>query len=526
MTPWKARNMSVVIAGVVVLAGLLTSRLDLWSGSLKPSPRSPRDHSGFAIAGSSGAGEAESLQEAFIRVAEQVGPAVVSISTEQVERVRQYLRGQPFFGGPSQDPFEEFFRQFYGEVPGRELRRFGLGSGVIIDAQGLILTNEHVVADADKITVTLSDGKEFIGHITGKDARSDLAVIKIESKKPLPSAKAGDSSTVKAGQWAIALGNPFGLMGAGISARATGSEPTLTVGVISATDRQLPLLSNVGRGADRDYSGLIQTDAAINPGNSGGPLLNLQGEIIGINVAILTSSRGYEGIGFAIPVNKAKRVINALVEGKPVVYGWLGIQIQDITDDVAEYYHFTDRDGVLVYQVVPGSPAQDAGLQIGDVIKTLNGERIHHAREIIDRVSTTKAGEQVRLELLREGKPMAVQVTIGKRPADVVASLGEATVTEWRGLKVAALTLELAERSNLPAATAGVRVLEVEEGSPAEHAGLRPGDIINEVSSRDQVVSRVHIENLADYHRAVAQVRGDALVRTSRGYVVIKAGSE
>ena len=239
--------------------------------------------------------EAESLQGAFVRIGQQVGPAVVSISTEQIERVRQYFRVHPFFG---EEPFEDFFRQFYGEVPEREFKRFGLGSGVIIDERGFILTNEHVVADAEKISVTLADGREFIGTVKGKDPRSDLAVIKIDAKS-LPVAALGDSSTVKTGQWAIALGNPFGLVATGPSARALGAEPTLTVGVVSALNRQLPRTSRY----DRDYSDLIQTDAAINPGNSGGPLLNLQGDVIGINVAILTSSRGFEGIGFAIPVN-------------------------------------------------------------------------------------------------------------------------------------------------------------------------------------------------------------------------------
>ena len=345
--PSKILGVALVIG--VLAAGILGGRADLWSSSARPSPQ------GLSSSAQAAIGDADALQGAFIRIAQQVGPAVVSISTEQVERVRQYFRGHPFFGGQGSEPFDDFFRQFYGDVPEREMRRFGLGSGVIIDERGLVLTNEHVVADAEKITVTLADGREFSGTVKGKDARSDLAVVTIDAKK-LTAARLGDSASVQTGQWAVALGNPFGLITTGPSARALGAEPTLTVGVISALNRQLPRVSRY----DRDYSDLIQTDAAINPGNSGGPLINLQGEVVGINVAILTSSRGFEGVGFAIPINKAKSILDALIQGKQVVYGWLGIQIQDITDDVAEYYALTERDGVLVYQVLPDSPPESA----------------------------------------------------------------------------------------------------------------------------------------------------------------------
>ena len=503
MTGRASRGVGLWILSGVVLVGLLSSRVDLWSSSMKPTPQSMT-----AIAHAA-PGEAEVLQSAFMRIAQQVGPSVVSISTEQIERVRSYFQGNPSFGN---EPFDEFFRQFYGDMPERESRRFGLGSGVIIDERGFILTNEHVVAGAEKITVTLSDGREIEGVVKGKDPRSDLAVVKIDAKK-LQAASLGDSSSVKTGQWAIALGNPFGLVG-GPSARALGAEPTLTVGVISALNRQLPRTSR----ADRDYADLIQTDAAINPGNSGGPLLNLQGEVIGINVAILTSSRGFEGIGFAIPVNKAKNVLESLIEGKQVIYGWLGIQIQDITDDVAEYYGLADRDGVLVYQVLPDSPASRAGMKDGDIVKSYDGQAIHHSRELIDRVSATKAGKRVAMEILREGKSQSLQVEIGERPVDADAT-GAATTEAWRGLTVAALTPDQAEGANLPPGVTGVLVTDVESGSPADQAGLRPGDVINEIN-------RQRVENLTDYRNAIAQVKGNALVRTNRGYVVVKKVGE
>ena len=495
----------MVTLGSVALLVLVGGRVELWSSSAKPWMPGTTNVSSAQAA----PGEAETLQNSFSRISQQVGPSVVSISTEQIERVKQYFRGHPFMG---QEPFDDLFRQFYGDMPERELRRFGLGSGVIIDERGFILTNEHVVADAEKITVTLSDGREITGVVKGKDVRSDLAVIKIDAKK-LTAAPLGDSSTVKTGQWAIALGNPFGLMGASPSARALGAEPTLTVGVISALNRQLPRMTH----DDRDYADLIQTDAAINPGNSGGPLLNLQGEVIGINVAILTSSRGFEGIGFAIPVNKAKNILNALIEGKKIVYGWLGIQIQDITEDVADYYHLTDRQGVLVYQVLPDSPASHAGMKDDDIVKSFNGQPIHHSRELIDRVSNTKAGERVTMELLRDGKSQQLQVQIGERPADVELASTGGVAEAWRGLQIGSLSPENLERFNLPSGTTGVLILEVKEGSPAEQAGLRAGDVINEVN-------RVRIENLNDYRGAISQVKDSALVRTNRGYFVVKAG--
>jgi serine protease Do len=310
----------------------------------------------------------------------------------------------------------------------------------------------------------------------------------------------------------VALGNPLGLAAVGSSPHIFGAEPTLSVGVVSATRRQLPRMSRY----DRDYSDLIQTDATINPGNSGGPLVNLRGEVIGINVAIIAGPGN--AYGFAIPVNKAKGVLDALIEGRKVVYGWLGIQIQDITDDVAEYYGLSEREGVLVYQVLPESPASATGLKDGDIIKAFDGQRIHHSRELIDRVSATKAGRRAAVEILRDGRPQTLQVEIGERPLDLEVAGADATES-WRGLKVGGLSPEQLEQLNLPSGTTGVVVVEVEEDSPAEQAGLRPSDIINEIN-------RLRIESLTDYRNAIAQVKGKALVRTNRGYVVIKAGIE
>ena len=508
MTRAAKRRIGLTIAGIIALGGILVGRVELWSNT------KPVSQASSLPAAQAAAGEADSLQNAFTRIAQQVGPAVVSISTEQVERVRQYFRGFPRFGANpgGEEPFEDFFRQFYGEGPQQEFKRFGLGSGVIIGADGSILTNEHVVADVEKITVTLADGRDFSGTVKGKDRRSDLAIIHIDAHK-LPFATLGDSGSVRPGQWAIALGNPFGLIGSGPSVRAMGAEPTLTVGVVSALHRQLPRTAR----DDRDYSDLIQTDAAINPGNSGGPLLNLQGEVIGINAAILTSSRGFEGIGFAIPINKAKGILESLLQGKKVIYGWLGIQIQDITDDVAEYYHLTDREGVLVYQALPESPASKAGIKDGDIVKSYDGQAIRHSRELIDRVSGTKAGRRAAVDILRDGKRQTLQVEIGERPLETEAGVGGGGEA-WRGIQVANLSPEQLDRLNLPPNTTGVLVMDVASGSPADQAGIHPGDVVNEIN-------RVKVSNLSDYHSAIAQAKGSALVRTNHGYVVIKPGS-
>ncbi len=512
----------VVISGVV-LAGILGGRNELWSSGMKPA-QGGMISSVQAAPAPAASSEAESLQSAFIRVGEQAGAAVVSISTEQIERerVRQYFRAiprSPFFGGGGEDPFEDFFRQFYGgEAPEQPFHRFGLGSGVIIDPQGYILTNEHVVADAEKITVTLTDGREFTGTMKGKDARADLAIVKIDAKN-LPVMTLGDSSQVKAGQWVVALGNPLGLAGIGPAAQTFGSEPTLSVGVISALHRQLPRTSRY----DRDYSDLMQTDATINPGNSGGPLVNLEGQVIGVNVAIITGPGN--AYGFAIPINKAKSILDTLVEGKQVIYGWLGIQIQDITVDVAEYYSLGERKGVLVYQVLSDSPASKAGVRDGDIVAVFDGKAIQHSRQLIDLVSGAKAGRRITLQILREGKPQTLEVEIGERPADVdLAGGGSRSGETWRGLKVGPLAPEQLERLGLAPGTTGVLVVEVESGSPAEQAGLHDGDVINEVKGaiKGQLTS-VRIESVSDFTAVIAELKGNALVRTNRGYIVIKA---
>ncbi len=443
---------------------------------------------------------AEQLEAQFVEVSRRVGPAVVSIATEVTERMR-IRRGASSLGpfsGFEEDFFDRFFEDFFGSQPEREFKKRGLGTGVIIDADGYILTNEHVVHGADKMTVHLPDGREFKGKLQGADLRSDLAVIKIEAKN-LPMVQLGDSDRVKSGQWAIAVGNPFGW--------AVGSaEPTVTVGVVSALGRSI----QVGR-ADRDYTELIQTDAAINPGNSGGPLVNLAGEVIGINVAIFSTTGGYQGVGFAIPSNRAKAVLGDLILGKKVLYGWLGINVQDVTEELAQHFGLESKEGVIVAKVLPDSPGDQGGLKDGDVIRVYDGQPVKEVRDLLKRISQTPVGKRVTLGVLRDNRPVKVTVEIGERPGE--SELEDKAGETWRGMTVGPLTPELAERLGLPE-KAGVVIRGVEPGSAAEEAGLREGDLIFGIN-------RLLIDSVADFQKVTRAVQGEALLKTSRGYVIL-----
>ena len=449
-------------------------------------------------------GAAEQIQDQFVEVSKKVGPAVVSISTEVTERVRFRRGGGSPFPEFDDDIFDRFFRDFFGDQPEREFKQRGLGTGVLIDEEGTILTNEHVIHGADKVTVTLPDGREFKGQIKGMDLRSDLAVIKIDAKN-LPYVQMGDSDGVKIGQWAIAIGNPFGF--------AVGSsEPTLTVGVISAVNRSI----RIG-GGDRDYSGLLQTDAAINPGNSGGPLVNLKGQVVGINVAIFSTTGGYQGVGFAIPSNRAKSILGDLIQGKKVLYGWLGINVQDLSEELAKHFGLESREGVIVARVLPGSPGEKGGLKDGDVIRSYDGQPIKDVRELLKQVARTKVNKRVALGVIRDRRSVTVTVEVAERPSELESGEAREEGT-WRGLEVSAVTPELAERFRV-GETKGVIITQVEPGSPADEAGLKVGDLIRELN-------RQPIHSISDFNKAARAVKGDALLKTSRGYVVLQAGQE
>ncbi|MDO8748191.1 MAG: Do family serine endopeptidase [Candidatus Omnitrophota bacterium] len=454
----------------------------------------------------------DSFEKAVEEVADTVGKAVVSISIEHTEKVgassaRRYQFGGPQGGGPLEDEFfRRFFEDFFGELPQREYKQLGLGSGVIIDPQGYILTNEHVVGEADKITVTLPDGREFKAEIKGVDKRSDLAVIKIEGRD-FPAVGLGDSDNLRIGQWVVAIGNPFGFA-------IHNPEPTVTAGVVSALHRSLGRISS-----DRDYGDLIQTDAAINPGNSGGPLVNLKGEIVGINVAIFSTSGGYQGIGFAVPSNSAKRIVSKLIEGKKVIYGWLGITIQNLDDKLAGYFGLAEKKGVLVSRVLEDSPAAKAGIKNGDIIIRIDGQETNNASVLLKIVGNSEPGGKIKLDIQRDKKPLSLNAAIGSRPENI-DELGKPEAREtssdyWRGIKVEAITPDSASKSRL-GDYAGVAVVDVQPDSPAEEAGIVSGDVILEIN-------RIYIDSIAVYKKVIQAAKGDCLARTARGFFVIKS---
>jgi len=334
----------------------------------------------------------KSLGQGFVEVAKEVQPSVVNITTEKTVTMRPWDRfGEDFFKG---SPFEDFFRGF-GSPPREEERvykqRSG-GSGVIVDKEGYILTNNHVIEGADKVKVRLNDGREFTATVKGQDSRTDLAVLHMKSKD-LPVATLGDSDKLEVGEWAIAIGSPFGL------------EHTVTVGVISAKGR-----SGFGTGTYEDF---VQTDASINPGNSGGPLINIDGEVIGINAMIIQPGTG---IGFAIPINMAKQILNDLIKTGKVVRPWLGISVQDLTPEIAEHFKAKEKEGVLVSQVHPGTGAEKAGLASGDIIMSVDDKPVKNVGELVKEIQKKKVGEKVKLNIIRGGKPLTIEVTTASMP--------------------------------------------------------------------------------------------------------------
>ncbi len=345
---------------------------------------------------------ADALQSAFVSVAERVRPAVVHIGTVQIARPRR----PPVTPGPfADDPaFKDFFDQFFGRGPGRreEFHQPGLGSGVIIDKRGYVLTNLHVVRGADGVSVRLASKEEFRGRIVGADAKTDLAVIRFEPTVPLTVATLGDSDALRVGEWAIAIGNPFGL------------DQTVTVGVVSATGR-----SDVGIAT---YENFIQTDASINPGNSGGPLVNLRAEVIGINTAIVAAG---QGIGFAIPANMVKRVTSQLIDRGKVTRGWIGVAMQPLTAELAQALGVRDAHGAVVSRVYPGSPAATAGLLQNDVIVTFEGTPVEDYRHLQRLSADAEVGKTVTLEIVRSRERKSVRLTVAEAP-DRVAPEGPA----------------------------------------------------------------------------------------------------
>jgi len=412
---------------------------------------------GFARAGE------DLRRSAVVRSVEEVSPAVVNIGTLIKERIRP---GFPFSG-------DDFFRDFFPEFFGRETTRTSLGSGVIIDGkQGFIITNHHVVARAAEIKVVTADQQEYQARILGSDPRSDLAVLKIEVDRPLPEIHMGDSNDLMIGETVIAIGNPFGL------------SHTVTTGVVSAIDRTV-------RSGDMVYNHFIQTDASINPGNSGGPLLNINGDLIGVNTAIYQKA---QGIGFAIPINKAKRIVKELIRAGEVRFPWLGVEIQDLTADLRGHFGLpAERQGVLVGDVMKESPAESAKILRGDILLDLGGEKIASVSDYREALAEYMPGDRVRLSLFRKGKEIALEARLDAFPLDLAIRLME----ERTGIEVEDAGSDMSRRYGM---TSAVVISGVRSGSEAERTGLRPGDLIlkvNDVETPDtealkKAISRYH----------------------------------
>jgi Do/DeqQ family serine protease len=406
------------------------------------------------------------MEDAFTRVADRVMPAVVNVST--VPR-----RGAPGGGEEVPEAFREFFEEFRRRPPSTRAS----GSGVIVDANGYILTNNHVIENAAEITVRLSDARKFPAKLVGRDAKTDLAVLQVDVQAPLPAAELGDSDSLRIGQWAIAIGNPFGL------------DRTVTVGIISATAR-----TRVGVAT---YENFIQTDASINPGNSGGPLLNLDGRVVGINTAIVATG---QGIGFAIPINMAKDVMRQLIARGRVVRGWLGIAIQDITDELAKSFDVGEREGVIVAQVMDGSPADAGGMKPGDVIVEFAGTAIRETPELQRRVAAVTPGQQIDVKVKREGRIVGFTITVGEMPSEEPVAAAESADETW-GLRVEPVSGELAQRFGI--GRSGVVVSDVTSGGPAERAGLRRGDVVLEIDG-------TAVADAAAFYRALETMKQSA----------------
>ena len=407
---------------------------------------------------------------AMAEVTSAVKPAIVNISTTRTVKVA---------GG--KDPFmdDPFFKRFFGDnfhqKQPKEQKSVGLGSGVIVSSDGYIITNYHVVKDADEIKVLMSDKKDYVGKVIGSDPKTEISVVKIEATG-LPTVSWGDSDLLQVGEVVLAVGNPYGL------------NQTVTMGIVSALGR-----ANVGIA---DYEDFIQTDAAINPGNSGGALVNIKGELVGINTAIYSTSGGYQGIGFAIPSNMVKSVMDSLIKKGKVVRGWIGVSTQQITPELAKQFNLKDEVGALVGDVVENSPAEKAGLKRGDVILEYDGKKIGEPSSLRNMVANTSPGEEHQMKVLRDNKTLTVQLTIGELPADAQEGIAAADYENvMKGITVQDITPDIAQKLKIPDRIKGVIISDVAEDSISAGV-LTQGDVIQEVN-RKKVVNTKNYQDIA-----------------------------
>jgi len=432
--------------------------------------------------------QARSLPD-FIPLVEENAPAVVNISTTlKKNNGGAGIQGHNMPDIPKDSPFYDFFNKFFGEVPegmAPHQQRTSLGSGFIMSDDGYIITNNHVVKDADEIIVRLNDRREFVAEVIGTDERSDIAVLKIDAKK-LPTLKMGDSTTLKVGEWVLAIGSPFGF------------EHSVTQGIISAMGRSLP---------NENYVPFIQTDVAINPGNSGGPLFNLQGEVIGVNSQIYSRTGGYMGMSFAIPIKVVKNIYKQLREQGHVSRGWLGVLIQDVTRELAESFAMKKPHGALVAKVLKDSPAEKAGFKVGDVIVSFNGDKIDVSSDLPPMVGSTKVGKTVPAKVIRHGEPVTLRVKIAELPIDDNAMLSSSRKNENKTqnpLHVLVDDLTDEQREQLEVKDHGVIVSQVSAG-PAYKAGVRSGDVM-------LLINNIKIKNAKHFEELVNQLPKDKSV--------------
>jgi serine protease Do len=437
------------------------------------------------------------IPESFSALAEASSPAVVNIRTVKISKEGGRVF-RHFYKGPNEneDPMKDFFDRFFEQDPNREFKQRSLGSGFIIDKSGFIVTNNHVVENADQITVQLNSGKEFEAQIVGRDPNTDIALIKVRPVDDLPFVEMGDSDDLKVGQWVVAIGNPFGL------------EHTVTAGIVSAKGRV------IGSGP---YDDFIQTDASINPGNSGGPLINLNGKVIGINTAIVA---GGQGIGFAIPINMAGDIIDQLKNHGEVTRGWLGVGIQPLNSELGEYYGIKNGKGVLVTEVFSDNPADVAGIKPKDIITAVNGRKIGTPRDLTGIIADIKVGETATINVVREGENFTFGVKIAKRPdTEFVAQKETQESKDEIGIRVTDITPEISRQFNI-AEENGVVVVDILPSGKGEQAGILLGDLIKEIN-------HMEVSSVKNYQSILDNIKaGESMQlfirRISAGFVVIK----
>jgi serine protease Do len=455
----------------IVIGLMLGTGLNGSNETISATPASPQTVSVSPLA-------EESLESPFVSVAQKVLPGVVNVDTKRKVTYKGF--------NSDQGPYGEFFRRLFPDMPDREVEVPTYGSGFIFDQDGHIMTNNHVVSDAEEITVTLNDGTQYDATLVGRDPATDVAVIKIEPEGSLPALSLGDSDAMKVGEWVAAVGNPFHEL-----------EGTLTVGVVSAKGRSDLRIA----GGAPVYQSFIQTDASINYGNSGGPLCNVRGEVIGINAAINPSG---QGIGFAIPINLAKKIGDQLIAGGEVVRGYLGVLPQALTDDLAEGLGLEGQKGVVVGSVEKGTPAEEAGLEEGDIILTFDGAPVDDVDQFRMLVADTPVDSTVPIKVLRGGKEKTLTAKLVRRPEDLASSeTNEPETEDWLGVEVHPVDSDVARELDVDEGK-GVVILSVRGASPAESAGLDRGDIILSVGDTE-------VSSVRDFERALRDAHNESM---------------